>query len=86
MPANRGCFGTGAAIAAVLAAIAFLANLTLGLVEVPDNLPFVGNIDEAFATALLLGALRYLGVDLLPFRAAPKPAQLPEKRTENSAK
>ncbi len=30
----------------------------------PDNIPLVGNLDEATATMVLLGALRYFGLDL----------------------
>ena len=65
--AERGCFGrTMAALGAVLSLV-FLLNLTCGVVEIPDNLPFVGNLDEAAAAAILFGCLRYLGVDVLPF-------------------
>lgn len=51
------------AIAAV--AVIYLINPTLGVFEfLPDNLPIVGNIDEAGATMLVIGALRYFGFDL----------------------
>ena len=43
---------------------AYLLNLTFGVDILPDNLPFIGNLDEATATALLLGSLRYFGLDL----------------------
>ena len=43
----------------------YLCNIGVGLVEaIPDNIPFVGNLDEAGATVLLLMCLRYFGVDL----------------------
>jgi len=43
----------------------YMLNPTLGLFELlPDNLPFVGNIDEATATMVLLGAMRYFGWDV----------------------
>lgn len=52
------------ALAGVLAFV-YLANPTLGVFEfLPDNLPLVGNIDEATATMVLLGVLRYFGWDL----------------------
>ncbi|MCB9182629.1 MAG: DUF1232 domain-containing protein [Flavobacteriales bacterium] len=48
-----------------LFAFLYLLNPTLGVFElVPDNLPLVGNIDDATATMVLLGALRYFGYDL----------------------
>ena len=42
----------------------YLLNFTFGFAELPDNLPLVGNIDEAVAAALLLNSLKYFGVDL----------------------
>lgn len=53
-------------LGAILGAI-YLMNFTLGLVELPDNLPFVGNMDEAAVTALFLGCMRRLGHDWIPF-------------------
>ena len=48
----------------VLAAL-YILNPTAGLFEIiPDNLPFVGNLDEAAAVALLLMCLKYFGIDL----------------------
>ena len=54
-------------LVALLGMLAFiyLINPTFGVFEfLPDNLPMVGNIDEATATMVLLGALRYFGYDL----------------------
>jgi len=46
----------------------YLINPTAGLIElIPDNLPLIGNLDEAGATLLVLGALRYFGMDLTKF-------------------
>ncbi|MBP6310707.1 MAG: hypothetical protein WAR83_05395 [Flavobacteriales bacterium] len=43
----------------------YLMNPTWGVFEIlPDNLPLIGNIDEATATMVLLAALRYFGWDL----------------------
>lgn len=48
-----------------LLALLYILNPTAGVFEIiPDNLPFVGNLDEAAAVALLLMCLRYFGIDL----------------------
>jgi hypothetical protein len=47
----------------------YLINPGAGFFElIPDNLPLVGNLDEAAAAALLMAGLRYFGLDLSPFR------------------
>ncbi|HRF81325.1 MAG TPA: DUF1232 domain-containing protein [Flavobacteriales bacterium] len=52
------------ALAGVLSFI-YLVNPTFGVFEfLPDNLPLIGNLDEATATMVLLGALRYFGWDV----------------------
>lgn len=48
-----------------LLATLYICNPTAGLFEIiPDNLPLVGNLDEAAAIALLLMCLSYFGVEL----------------------
>lgn len=43
----------------------YILNPTAGLFEIiPDNVPFIGNLDEAAAVALLLMCLKYFGIDL----------------------
>ena len=43
----------------------YLINPTMGLFEfIPDNVPFIGNLDEVTATFLLLSALAYFGIEL----------------------
>lgn len=43
----------------------YLLNPTAGLLElIPDNIPVVGNLDEAAAIGLLLSCLAYFGIDL----------------------
>lgn len=42
----------------------YLLNPTFGIDFIPDNLPIIGNLDEATAAALLISALAYFGVDL----------------------
>jgi hypothetical protein len=52
---------------AALAAL-YLINPTAGILEfLPDNLPILGNLDEATATLVILNALRYFGLDLSRF-------------------
>jgi uncharacterized membrane protein YkvA (DUF1232 family) len=52
-------------IVVAIIAVLYMINPTLGVFElIPDNLPVVGNIDEAAATAIILGALRYFNIDL----------------------
>jgi len=54
----------------LIATIGILAGLYLfnpgfGIFElIPDNVPLLGNLDEATATFLLLSALAYFGLDV----------------------
>ena len=53
----------GVALAGILAFL-YIINPTAGIFEfIPDNIPLVGNLDEATATMVLLAALRYFGID-----------------------
>lgn len=46
-------------------AVLYLLNIGVGVIElIPDNVPFVGNLDEGGAVTLLLMCLRYFGIDL----------------------
>jgi len=48
-----------------IASFLYLLNPTLGVFELlPDNIPLLGNVDDATATMVLLGALRFFGWDL----------------------
>jgi len=54
-------------IVAIVGALSFLylINPTFGLFELlPDQLPGIGNIDEAFATYVCINSLLYFGVDI----------------------
>ncbi len=43
----------------------YLLNPTAGFFElIPDNIPLIGNLDEAAAVTLLLMCLRYFGYEL----------------------
>ena len=45
--------------------LVYLLNPTAGFFElIPDNIPFLGNLDEATACALILAVFRYFGFDL----------------------
>lgn len=45
-------------------AFIYLLNPTAGVFEfIPDNIPLVGNLDDATATMVLLAALRFFGWD-----------------------
>lgn len=53
------------AVAAVaVISFVYLLNFTMGILELPDTLPIIGNMDEAAATAFFLSSLRYFGLDL----------------------
>ncbi len=48
-----------------LLALVYLLNPTAGIFElIPDNIPLIGNLDEAAAMTLLLMCLRYFGYEL----------------------
>jgi len=43
----------------------YLFNPGFGLFEfIPDGIPFIGNLDEATATFLLLSSLSYFGINV----------------------
>jgi hypothetical protein len=43
----------------------YLINIGAGVFElIPDNIPIIGNLDEAAAALLLLNCLAYFGLDL----------------------
>ena len=41
-----------------LASILYLLNFTMGVYEVPDNLPIIGHVDELAASGLLIYSLQ----------------------------
>ena len=51
-------------IVGILSAL-YLVFPSLGIFElIPDAIPFVGNLDEATATTLLIASLGYFGIDI----------------------
>jgi hypothetical protein len=80
-PPRSGCVGTVLALIGAGLSILFLANPTFGIVEIPDNLPFVGNIDEVVVSGILFACLSRLGINPIPTfrRNAPAP---PNQRTQ----
>lgn len=61
-----------AALFGIVLSGVYLLNLSMGIVEIPDNLPIVGNLDEVVVSAFFYGCLSYLGIDLIPFRRKKK--------------
>ena len=62
--------------------ILYIINPGFGIFEfIPDNLPFVGNLDEAAATALLLSCMSYFGIDL--FNIFKKDKNKPDDNADN---
>ncbi len=60
----------------------YLINPTAGFLElIPDNFPFVGNLDEATATLILLNTLRYYGLDLTKLFDKSRKEKISERRT-----
>lgn len=56
-----------------IASIIYIINPTAGIFEIiPDNMPFIGNLDEATATAILIACLRYYGWDFTKLPVKPK--------------
>jgi uncharacterized membrane protein YkvA (DUF1232 family) len=48
-----------------LLSVVYLINPSAGIIEIiPDNLPGLGNLDEAAAAALLISCLAYFGFDI----------------------
>lgn len=63
---GSGCLGIALAMAGALLSMFYLANLSFGFLEVPDNLPLVGNIDEVVVSGILFTCLSRLGINPIP--------------------
>lgn len=57
----------------ILLGVVYIINPGAGFFELlPDNLPFIGNLDEAAAVWMILRCLREFGIDLTNFGGASK--------------
>jgi len=63
---SPGCLSKVLAVGGVFISVIFLLNLTAGIVEIPDNLPIIGNLDEVAVTTFMLACLSYLGINIIP--------------------
>ena len=58
-------FKTIAVIILGILSLLYIFNPGAGILEfIPDNIPFIGNLDEAAAVMILLACLRYFGIDI----------------------
>ena len=55
-----------ACLIGIVLSLLYLANLGAGLIEIPDFIPIIGNIDEAVATTVLVSCLSRFGIHLAP--------------------
>lgn len=56
------------ALFGIILGVIYIINPTAGFFElIPDNLPFIGNLDEAAAVWMILRCLREFGIDLTSF-------------------
>jgi len=61
------------AIVGGLIGVVYIINPSAGLIElIPDNIPFIGNLDEAAAVLLILGCLRHFNIDLTKYFSGKK--------------
>ncbi|HKL04037.1 MAG TPA: hypothetical protein VJ911_10185, partial [Cryomorphaceae bacterium] len=51
----------------------YLLNFTMGIWELPDNLPVVGNLDEFGAAVLFIASMKHFGYDMTNFLQRRKP-------------
>ena len=64
-PSSRTLGKSLAALGLGALSLVYLLNPGAGIIDlIPDNLPILGNLDEAAATLILLNCLAYLGLDL----------------------
>lgn len=87
MPANQlrptSAQKTFVLIVGIFAAL-YLINPTLGVFEfLPDNIPFLGNVDEATATLLLISALAFFGIKVPLFFQPKQPTSPTSTKKSN---
>ena len=63
----------------------YLFNPTAGVIElIPDNIPVVGNLDEAAAAAMLISVLAYFGIDLGSLFGKARKTERPKKSSDEN--
>lgn len=73
-PPRKTGFASGVlSIVGIIISVLWLLNLTMGIVEIPDNLPIVGNLDEVFFSAILFSSLARWGIYLPQMPRGRKP-------------
>ena len=60
----KGCLRYAIAALGVIISGLYLLNLSGGFIEIPDNLPIVGNIDEVFMSGVFFCSLSVFGIRL----------------------
>ncbi len=70
-----------------LLSLIYLLNPTAGIFElIPDNIPLIGNLDEAAAVTLLLMCLRYFGYELPDIFRPDNPSRSKDRTVPNTDK
>ena len=80
VPVEQPSWGRTLAWLTIVLGSVYIINPTAGIFELlPDNLPMIGNLDEAAAMFLIFSAMRYLGMRLPEFieRWSSSAARLP---------
>jgi len=78
---GNSCLGATLAAFGILISAFWLLNFQMGVFELPDNLPIIGNLDEVFFTMVFLGCLSYFGIEI-PFLSRRYGAQKPRAQTD----
>lgn len=61
-PKRAGCIGSIISAMGFFLGSLYILNPTGGVIElIPDNIPLIGNLDEAGATTIVVLSLQYLG-------------------------
>jgi hypothetical protein len=69
-----------AAIAGLIFATLYLLNFTMGIWEIPDNLPIIGNLDEVAAAIWLMASLKHFGIDVTDFLMTEKTIRMTKRK------
>ncbi len=65
---NKERIKTIVAVLGGILGLIYILNPTAGIIElIPDNIPFIGNLDEGAAVLLILGCLRHFNIDLTKY-------------------